>query len=206
MIKLFTRLLGWVALVSMTLIACTPATIPNANRYQLTEASSVKKVKPHKRVSLLVMQPVALDGYDTEQMLYVNQPYQVGEFANNMWMSPPATMLLPVLMRGIESSHYFYAVTSDLNISKTDYRLESVLIRLQQNFLTKPSRIQLAMQVTLIRNSDSGLVATDIISESLTCPQDTPLGGVIAANQASRHLSSRVAHFVITQVKRDLKR
>lgn len=206
MIKVLIRRIGCLTLLSLVLTACSPATLPNANRYQLTEASSVKKITTHKHVSLLVMQPVALDGYDTEQMIYVNRPYQVGEFANNVWMSPPAAMLLPVLMRSIESSHYFYAVTSDLNISKTDYRLESVLIRLQQNFLTKPSRIQLAMQVTLIRNADSGLVATDIISESIPCPSDTPLGGVEAANQASRHLSSRVAHFVVTHVQRDQSR
>lgn len=204
MIKVLIRLLiGFV--IGGVLSACMPVTIPNANRYQLTEASTVSRASSHQHLSLLVMQPVAIDGYDTEQMLYVNRPYQVEEFANNVWMSPPTTMLFPLMIRSIASSHYFYAVTSDLNISKTDYRLESVLLRLQQNFLTKPSRIQLAMQVTLIRSVDSSLVATDIISESLPCPSDTPLGGVMAANQATKHLSSRIAHFVIEQVKRDQK-
>ena len=204
MIKMH-KLLMSCALGIMILTACTPMNIQHANRYQLNQSSMVARVPATKPISLLVMQPVAVDGYDTEQMLYVNRPYEVAEFANNVWMSPPTSMILPLMMRSIASSHYFYAVTSDLNISKTDYRLESILLRLQQNFLIKPSRIELAMQVTLIRNADSGLVGTEIISESVPCPSDNPLGGVIAANQATKHLGARVAHFVIAQVKRDQK-
>ena len=188
----------------MLLVACAPVTSENNNRYQLTESGKMvpKKTGP-KHLSLLVMQPVALDGYDTEQMLYVNKPFQVNAFANNSWMSPPATMLLPLVIRSIESTHYFLAVASDLNTSKTEYRVESALIRLQQNFLVKPSQLQLVMQVMLIHSIDSRVVAADTIYESIPCSKDTPLGGVLAANIATRQLTSRVAHFVVDHVKRD---
>lgn len=198
------KTMGILGGLALFLSACAPVTSENNNRYQLTEAGKMKPYKKgHKHVSILVMQPVALDGYDTEQMLYVNKPYQVNSFVNNSWMSPPTTMLLPLLIRSIESSHYFLAVASDLNTSKTEYRLESALIRLQQNFLMKPSHLQLVMQVMLIHSIDSRVVAADTIYESIPCPKDTPLGGVIAANQATRQLTSRVAHFVLEHVKRD---
>ncbi len=190
---------------ALALSACTSISSVNMNRYQLTEVSKVAHTKAQRHLSILVMQPAAIDGYTTEQMLYVNKPYQIGAFANNSWMSPPATMLLPLLIRGLESSHYFYAVATDPNVSKTDYRLESVLLCLQQNFMMKPSHLQLVMQVMLVHSTDSRVVATDIIYESIPCSSDTPLGGVLAGNQATRHLTSRITHFVIEHVKRDLK-
>lgn len=195
--------IGILVSLSTLLMACVPVISENNNRYQLTEAGKLAPKKDHKDVSILIMQPVALDGYDTEQMLYVDKPYQVNSFANNSWMSPPSTMLLPLFIRSIESSHYFLAVASDLNTSKTEYRLESVLIRLQQNFLMKPSHLQLVMQVMLIHSIDSRVVAADTIYESIPCPKDNPLGGVVAANQATRKLTSRVAHFVLEQVRQD---
>jgi cholesterol transport system auxiliary component len=67
----------------------------------------------------------------------------------------------------------------------------------------KPSQIQLVMQVMLIHSIDSRVVAADTIYESIPCPKDTPLGGVLAANGATRQLTSRVAHFVVEHVKRD---
>jgi cholesterol transport system auxiliary component len=185
--------------------ACAPMHSSNQNRYQLTESGKVKEQKSAQRVSLLVMQPSAVDGYDTNQMLYVNKPFELSAFADNSWMSPPVTMLLPLMIRSIESSHYFYAVTSDLNASKTDYRLESQLIRLQQNFLVKPSQIQLIMRVMLIHSADSHVLATTTLYESIACPSDTPLGGVIAANQAARRLTAQITHFVVAHVKRAQK-
>lgn len=192
-----------VLLGAVLLVACAPAPSANHNRYQLTHAAKIKPMRAERPISLLVMQPTAVDGYDTDQMLYINQPYQLSAFANNSWMSPPVTMLLPLMVRSIESSRYFYAVTSDLNASKTDYRLESQLIYLQQNFLVKPSHLQIAIRVMLIHSADSHVVATRTIAEDIPCASDTPFGGVLAANQATQHLTSRITKFVIDTVQHD---
>jgi len=180
--------------------ACTPLST-GSTHYQLTAVGHVPATKTARHLSLLIMQPTAMDGYDTEEMLYVNQPYQVGVFANNTWISPPATMLLPLMIRSVESSHYFYAVATDPNVSVTDYRLESKLIRLQQNFLTKPSQIELVMQVMLMRSSDNHLVATRTIRERVPCASDTPMGGAMAANQATQKLTGKITRFVIKTIQ-----
>lgn len=192
----------WVVILGC-LTACMPISTGNANHYQLTAAGHVSPVKSARDQSLLIMQPSALDGYDTEEMLYVNRPYQVSVFANNTWVSPPVTMLLPLMVRSVMSSHYFYAVASDPNVSITDYRLESQLIRLQQNFLVKPSQMELVMQVMLIHSADNRVVATEIISERVRCPAESPMGGVIAANQAVQKLTRRITHFVIDHIERE---
>ncbi len=202
MIRLsFWSKIGLGVWVILSLVGCAALSPENYNnRYQLIESAKIPNHSNSKHLSILVMRPVGLDGYDSDKMLYVNQRFQVNSFARNAWLSPPSVMLLPLLIRSIESSHYFFAVASDLNTSKTDYRLESALIRLQQNFLMKPSHLELIMQVILIHNSDNRVVATETIYQSIPCSSDSPLGGVIAANFAARKLSSRVAHFVIDQV------
>ena len=198
--------IGIWTVMAMMLLACTMSPSQERQRYQLIEAGKVRPVAAARPpVSILVMQPKAVDGYDTDQMLYVSKPYQVSAFANNAWMSSPSTMLVPLLARSLESSHYFYAVTSEPNISKTDYRLESTIIRLQQNFLFKPSHIQLEMQVVLTHGADNRLVAADNIYEDLPCLTDNPVGGVIAANHATRHLTARVTRFVIDRIAHDRK-
>ncbi|HVT61884.1 MAG TPA: hypothetical protein VHD33_00140, partial [Legionellaceae bacterium] len=121
--------------------------------------------------------------------------------AENAWMSPPAAMLFPLMVSSIESSRYFYAVAVDPNVSKTDYRLESEVIRLQQNFLVKPSQLELVMQVMLIQTNTNKVLATNTIYERIPCPSDTPLGGVIAANQAASKLTRRITYFVIDHIR-----
>ncbi|PJD93204.1 MAG: hypothetical protein CK424_03175 [Legionella sp.] len=195
--------IGIYVMMSSLLYACMPVPSSDTKRYQLTSVGRVTAVKSAHHKSILVMQPSSTVGYDTEQMLYVNQPYQIGVFADNSWMSPPATMLFPLMASSLESSHYFYAVASDPNVSKTDYRLESELIRLHQNFLVKPSQIELVMQVILIHGADNRVIATETIYERVPCPTDNPLGGVIAANQATSKLTRRVTHFVIDKIKHD---
>lgn len=190
-------------LLAMVLAGCMPFSASNPNRYQLNTLGRVAPMSSHQHRSIVVMQPSASAGYDTDQMIYMNKPYQVAEFADNTWMSPPATMMLPLLIYSLESSHYFYAVAADPNVSKTDYRLESKLLRFQQNFLVKPSQYELVMQIILIHSADNRVVATHTINESLPCPRDNPMGGVIAANQATRKLTQRVTHFVIKQIEHD---
>lgn len=185
------------------LSACMSFSSSKTQTYQLTDFGKIAPLSKRTHISILVMQPAAEDGYDSLQMLYVSQPYQMTAFTLNSWISRPSTMIAPLLMRSIESSHYFYAVTQEPNMANADYRLDSVLLRLQQNFLVKPSQIQLALQVMLIHPSDDRLIATAMMSENIACPSDNPLGGVIAANQATRRLTARVAHFVVEQVAHD---
>lgn len=185
------------------LSACMPWSSSTIQTYQLTDFGKITPNTKRTHISILVMQPAAADGYDSSQMLYVSKPYEISAFTLNAWISRPATMLAPLLMRSIESSHYFYAVAQEPNMANADYRVDSVLLGLQQNFLVKPSQIQLALQVMLIHPRDDRVIATTMMSENLACPSDNPLGGVMAANQATRRLTARVAHFVVEQIARD---
>ena len=183
--------------------ACSPIQNAVTNQYKLETYSTTKMTASHKRHSLLISQPDAIAGYQTEQMIYTDKPFELSNFAHSAWISSPANMLYPLITQSLRHSNYFYAVASGPDADKTDYRLDTQLIELQQNFLTKPSSVELVANVVLTHIEDNRIVASRIISERVTCSEDTPYGGVVAANRAAYAFTARLSHFVISQVGKD---
>jgi len=192
-----------IILLGLALTACSPVKTTVSNLYKL-DAYSTKKFSPsYTHQSLLITMPEATAGYQFSTMLYVKKPFELASFANNAWVDQPAHMLLPLLAQSLQSSNYFYAISSSINSEHTDYRLDTQLIELQQNFLKKPSQIDLVVKVVLTHVSDSRAVASRVFSEHANCPTDTPYGGVVAANLATKRLTARISEFVVTEVKKD---
>ena len=189
--------------IQLTLIGCSAIKIPVANQYMLDAYSKKILVKNKTDVSILVSTPEALAGYQTEQMHYVQKPYELESFANNAWISPPASMIYPLILQSLQKTGYFHAVASGPYADRADYRLDTQVMMLQQNFLHKPSSIELVLKVALTHISDNRLVASRMISEHVPCTMDTPYGGVIAANQATQAMTSTLSHFVISQIRQD---
>ena len=168
------------------------------------ESTCASKIK-HKRLpyTLLISKPEAMAGYQTEQMLYVTKPFTLEPFAKNAWVSPPAAMLYPVLVKHIQNSHTFRAVSSTPFADKTDYRLDTQLITLNQNFLSKQSTLNFAAKIAITRVADNHVLASKLIVKHIPCSSNTPLGGVIAANQASSIFSEDALVFAIKHIERD---
>lgn len=183
--------------------ACSPVKMPVSNQYKLENYSAKKLADRQTRHSLLISLPDAIPGYQTEQMLYTDKPFELSAFAHSAWISSPANMLYPLIIQSLQHSHYFFAVASGPDADKTDYRLDTQLIELQQSFLTKPSKMQLVANVVLTHIADSRVVASRVISINIPCPADTPYGGVIAANQVAYAFTQQLSNFVIRHVKRD---
>ena len=193
----------WTLLLCWLLTACSPIKNSVNNQYKLETFSAKKITATHTSLSILVSQPDAIPGYQTEQMLYIDKPFELSNFAHSAWISSPANMLYPLITQSLEHSHYFYAVASGPDADKTDYRLDTQIIELQQNFLTKPSVVELVANVVLTHIADNRIVSSRIISERVPCPADTPYGGVIAANKAALAFTAKLSGFVITRVKQD---
>ena len=202
------RKIGIVILFSAQFIlaACSPIKTQISNQFKLESFSTQKISKKKTLGSMLISQPEAMAGSQTEQMHYVQKPYELSTFAHNAWISSPANMLYPLIMQSIQKSGYFFAVASGPYVDKADYRLDTQLIELQQNFLPKPSVIVLVAKIMLTHIADNRVVASRIISQRINCPTDTPYGGVIAANKATQAFTSILSEFVVTQVKQDRQR
>lgn len=197
--RLLTIVFLSIGLVSMT--GCSPVKTLANNEYQLNSFSTKQFTSKPRTVTLLVTAPEAVAGHQTEQMLYVKKPYQIEAFAKNVWVSPPADMLYPLLVQSLQRSGYFYAVASGLYNVEADYRLDTQLLNLEQNFLKKPSVMDVTVKIVLTRTADNKVIASRIISQQITCPMDTPYGGVIAANKATHQLTAAVTNFAISNIK-----
>ncbi|WP_035889026.1 ABC-type transport auxiliary lipoprotein family protein [Legionella norrlandica] len=187
----------------LALISCSPVKVPVTNEYQLTAYSTKQFVAKPQSVTIQVTAPEAVAGYQTEEMLYMKKPYKLEPYAKNAWTSPPADMLFPLLVQSLQRSGYFYAVTSSPYSEKADYRLDTQLLSLKQNFIKKPSVLEFSAKVVLSHVDDNQILGSRIISLQIPCSEDTPYGGVIAANQATLRFTAAVADFVISHIKHD---
>lgn len=188
-------------ITSLFLDACSPVKSPISNQYKLDSYNTRQYARNSTKKSILITAPEAAAGYQSSEMLYVKKPFELSSFANNAWVDQPANMLLPLLVQSIQSSGYFYTVTSSANSEHTDYRLDTQLIELQQNFLKKPSQVDFVVKVVLTQVSENRVIASHLISQHIKCPMDTPYGGVIAANQATNRFTAQVSRFVVSQIK-----
>lgn len=182
------------------LSACSPVKVPATNQYQLIGYSSKRFTAHPHHLTLWVTPPEASAGYQTEQMLYVNKPFQLEAFTKNAWVNPPGEMLYPLIVQSIQRTNFFHAVASSTYSQGADYRLDTQLLSLEQNFLKKPSFMEFSAKVVLTRVTDNKVIASRIITQQVPCPSDTPYGGVIAANQATRQFTAIMADFVVGHI------
>ncbi|NCT56954.1 MAG: hypothetical protein GW760_04485 [Legionella sp.] len=192
-------------LLSFAVLAgCSPIKTPVTHQYTLDIPAHKKSSHQRLNYSLLISKPEAMAGYQTEQMLYVQKPFTLEPFAKNAWASPPAAMLYPILVQHIQGSHVFRAITSSPFADKTDYRLDTQLLTLNQNFLSKQSTLNFTAKIAITRVADNHVLASRLIVKRIPCSSNTPLGGVIAANQASSAFAKDTLDFAVTQVQRDI--
>lgn len=193
---------GYISFFVLTVLlsACSPIKNQITTHYQLT-AFSTEKINANTSYSLLITPTQALAGYQTEQMQYLTKPYALSSFSKNSWYSPPANMIYSLLIQSAQKSHAFSAVSSGTYVNKTDYQLDTQLIELRQNFIMRPSRIEFKMKAILTRVSDNQIIKSKTFSYSIPCPQDTPYGGVLAANIVAKTFTKNVIQFVVKQIK-----
>ena len=142
--------------------------------------------------------PRAAPGFDTPGIAYVQKPYALDYFAMHRWVEPPAQMLAPLLVRALEGTGAFRAVVRGTSGVRADVRLDTELVRLQQSFLSKPSRVELVLRVQLVDVGARRVIATRTIEVTRDAPTDDPEGGVVAANAALAGVLAEVAAFAVS--------
>jgi len=96
----------------------------------------------------------------------------------------------------------FRAVVQPPTMVGADLRVSTELVRLQQNFASKPSESELVLHVQLIDVRTRVVVATRTFEATEAAPSEDPYGGVIAANRAIERLLAQLAAFCVTESAR----
>jgi cholesterol transport system auxiliary component len=144
---------------------------------------------------LSVSMPRARAGFDTAQMVWVNQEHGLNVYSRNRWADTPARMLAPLLAQALERSGAFHAVVQTSSAVSATLRLDTELIRLQQDFSVKPSRVQLTLGAQLVDIGTRRVIASAEFDETENAASEDAYGGVRAANLALERLLARLSSF-----------
>ena len=183
---------------AMLLTGCSalpPPQMESPNIYLLEAAPVGKAMRAKRDLVLAVSTPHAGPGFATSQMAYVRQPYELNYFVANRWADSPARMLEPAIVRALEQAGDFHSVMATPGAIPADLRLDTELVRLQQDFATRPSRIQFTLRAQLIDLRSKRVLASKLFDETENAPSDDAYGGVTAANRALQRVLEQLADF-----------
>jgi cholesterol transport system auxiliary component len=148
-------------------------------------------------LTLLLSMPTARAGYESARMIYLKKAYEIEHFSQNQWVDSPARMLAPLLVQALERSAKYRAVIPPRSVVSADLRLDTEIVRLQQEFLTKPSQLHLILRAQLIDLRSKAVIATQEFDVIENASSDDPYGGVLATNRAVKLLLQQVADFCV---------
>ena len=188
------------AAVAALLAACAALPPPQAiEDIYVLDARPAGVSAPRRDVVLAVSMPRARAGFDTAQMAYERRPHELEYYARNRWADAPARMLAPLLVQALERSSGLRAVVPASSVAAADLRLDVELVRLVQDFATRPSRVRLTVRAQLTDVGSRRVVATREFDETESAPSEDAYGGVVAANRALERLLGRIVELCAEQ-------
>ena len=190
---------GLVALCIILFSACSPFA-PVKIATQKNVLSSIPLDLPTEKTrsaTLLVLAPETKPSYDTTQMAYTTQAYQIAYFSEHEWAETPSQMMLPLIVTTLRNTHYFREVLSVPHFSRHTFVLRTEILELKQDFTSEPAMLQLAMRFNLSREATHQVIATKEISVREPMRERNPYSGVVAANEAMAKTLRELASFVV---------
>jgi cholesterol transport system auxiliary component len=193
---------AFIPLAAATLLtACAalqpPPEMPSTFVLEARRAATAQR--PKRDLVLAVSMPRARPGFDSAQMAYVRRSHELEYFTKNRWADTPPRMLAPLLAEALDQSGGLRAVTLSPGAASADLRLDVEIVRLLQDFSTRPSRVRFTLRAQLVEVGTRRVLATRELDETENAPSDDAYGGVIATNRALERLLEQVLDFCVGQ-------
>jgi cholesterol transport system auxiliary component len=168
---------------------------------QVSSAASprgdARAAQPKSDRVIAVGLPRARAGYDSARMVWVQQEHGLKVYSRNRWADTPARMLMPLIAQALERAGGFHAVVQAPSAASATLRLDTELVRLQQDFSMQPSRVQFTLGVQLVDIRTRQVIASAEFDEVEIAETEDAYGGVRAANRALQRLLARIADFCV---------
>ena len=129
-------------------------------------------------------------------MAYLLRPYEVNYYAYNQWADTPARMLQRIMVENFDKTGLWSAVLQTPGAVPAQYRLDCDNLVLEQQFLSNPSRVRLALRVQIVETKEQSILGSRYFELFEAAPSDDPYGGVVAANQVSAKLITEMAEWL----------
>lgn len=152
--------------------------------------------------TLSIRPPHAAAGFDSQRILYVREDHKLEYFAHSEWVDTPARMLAPLLVSALERTGVFRAVVLTPSSASGDLRLDTEILRLQQEFHAIPSRVRFTLRAYLVEDRSRRVVAWREFEAEAPAASDDPRGGVAAANRAVQSVLAQLAAFCAEAARR----
>mgnify|MGYP001370433122 FL=1 len=185
------------ALLSACAALQPPPEMPST--YVLEARRATTAQQPKRDLVLAVSMPRARPGFDSAQMAYERRSHELEYFTKNRWADTPPRMLAPLLAEALDQSGGLRAGVQAPGAASADLRLDVEIVRLLQDFSTRPSRVRFTLRVQLVDVGTRRVLATREFDETENAPSDDAYGGVIAANRALERLLGQVVDFCLGQ-------
>jgi len=177
--------------------------MPPVSTYVLTTPTVMASKAPAQTHYVLLVDPMRADpGYKTSSMIYLTNPGHLREFSRNAWVAPPAQLMMPLMVGHIESKHYFRAVVMQPFTGNTDFRLDTRLVILQQEFIQPVSQVRCVVHAVLTNAKTNQVIASRQFQALVPAPCNNPPSGAAAANQAANLVSEQLAQFVVANISK----
>lgn len=186
---------------TLILTACSvlgPEQTPDDRRYLMSAMPASFNHVQQTHAILLVTQPETAAVYNTVSMAYTVKPYQVSFYSQNQWAATPSQMMLPLLAQSLEKTGAFQAVVVAPYIGKTDYTINTQIIKMQQNYIQpKAGYFELVVQADIVRVKTGNSIATRQFTIKEPIGQASPYNGVVAGNAAMAKILMQISHFAM---------
>lgn len=190
----------WFFIAVLFLAACAVKT-PQIITYSfVVPVLPVMAQAPRTYAVLLVSAMAADPAYKTSSMIYVKTPGDLRNYSLNAWVAPPAQMFVPLILERLETKNYFRAVVAAPFMGRNDYRLDTRLVSLQQEFYEKTSQVRCVVEAVLLRGTAGQVVAARRFQVVIAAPGNNPQSGAAAANRAVLQISDEIADFVVEKL------
>lgn len=181
-----------------------PTATPAASFYSLDQgpvtaaarAPAPPSSPPGANPTLIISPPRAAAGFDSSRIIYIRQAHKMEYFAQSEWVDPPARMLGPLMASALEQSGAFRAVVLTPGSATGEFRLDTEITRLQQDFRPHPSRVNFVLRAYLVDEKTRQVVAWREFDQSLEAPSEDARGGVEAANRVVQQVLQELSAFV----------
>lgn len=145
--------------------------------------------------TLIVNPPHAASGFDSQRIIYRREAHRLEYFSHSEWVDTPARMIVPLIVAAVENSGAFRAVVLTPSAASGDLRLDTEIVRLQQDFGSQPSHVRFTLRASLVDNATRQVLAQHEFDITETAAGDDPRSGVQAANRAVHEVLESLAVF-----------
>lgn len=198
------RVARW--LIAVTLFGCSmgPTETTPVRTYVLDpDLGTPARVVRRNDATLLISLPKAEPGFDTARMAYVPRQHELGYYAFSQWADTPGRMLLRVLAHAMARTGRWTDVAQAPSALRSDYRMDCDSLALEQQFISRPSRVRLALRAQLIDVKRESVIGARYIEIFQASPSEDAYGGVVAANQAAAKLLDELSYWAVTLMDED---